>query len=280
MGSGLSLLQLFRNIEWNASYTWDEALLVLFPSVSHKSYLLPRLFGLFSCTLFPVALYSKPLATTVHFYTHVLKMKGFFITFEGIDGSGKTTQAKRLDDFLTSQGRRVVFTREPGGTEVSEKIRTILLDGANHHMAWLTEMFLYMASRAQHTEEVIRPALDEGAIVISDRYMDATMAYQGYGRGLDRDIIRRLNTIATSSIVPDVTIVVDLSPEMCFERMAAIHKRADRMEGAGQDFQRRVREGYLELVKQEPDRVRVIDGAKSISELEKEVRQIVCSLLS
>jgi dTMP kinase len=208
------------------------------------------------------------------------RQKGIFITFEGIDGSGKTTQAERLADFLASQGRGVVLTREPGGTEVSEKIRAILLDGANHRMAWLTEMFLYMASRAQHTEEIIKPALDKETIVISDRYMDATVAYQGYGRGLDTKVIRTLNAVATSDLIPDVTILVDAAPELCQERMAAMEKTADRMEGAGDEFQHRVREGYLEMATREPDRFRIVDGSKSISELEKEVQDILHPFIS
>lgn len=206
-------------------------------------------------------------------------MKGLFITFEGIDGCGKTTQAERLAAYLSSQGRQVVLTREPGGTEVSEKIRTILLDRANHHMAWLTEMFLYMASRAQLTEEVIRPALKEGKVVISDRFMDATLAYQGYGRGLDIGLIRKWNAIATSNLAPDVTILLDLASEVCRERMVAMHKTADRLEGAESDFHLKVREGYLAMAGQEPGRFRKIDGTKPVDEIEQEIRKIVDTLL-
>lgn len=206
-------------------------------------------------------------------------MKALFITFEGIDGSGKTTQAERLAAYVSSQGREVVLTREPGGTEVSEKIRTILLDKANHHMASLTEMFLYMASRAQLTEKVIRPALDEGKVVISDRYMDATLAYQGYGRGLDKEAIRKLNAVATSQLKPEVTILIDLAPEVCRGRMSAMQKIGDRLEVVGADFQRRVREGYLEIAKQETDRFCVVDGTQSIDELEQVVQEIVHPLL-
>ena len=146
-------------------------------------------------------------------------------------------------------------------------------------MTGLTEMFLYMASRAQLTEEVIKPALNKGVVVISDRFMDATVAYQGYGRGLDVEVIRKLNIVATAHLVPDVTIVVDLSPEICGERMAAMKKTADRLEGEGSDFQRRVRGGYLEMAEQEPDRFCVIDGTKSIDELEEEVQKVVYPLL-
>jgi len=206
-------------------------------------------------------------------------MQGRFITFEGIDGSGKTTQANRLADWLTSRGRQIVLTREPGGTEISEKIRAILLDAANQRMAWLTEMLLYMASRAQHTEEVIKPAIHEGAIVISDRYMDATMAYQGYGRGLDTRVIETLNAIATSDVIPDVTILVDAPPETCQERMTSMKKTADRMERAGSEFQHKVREGYLKLAGQEPDRFHILDGTKSINQLERKVQNIVEAIL-
>ena len=202
-------------------------------------------------------------------------MKGLFVTFEGIDGAGKTTQAERLAVFVSSQGRDVVLTREPGGTDVSEKIRAILLDKENHHMTGLTEMFLYMASRAQLTEEVIKPALKKGSVVISDRFMDATLAYQGYGRSLDVDVIRKLNAVATLYMVPDVTIVVDLAPEICEERMSAMKKAADRLEGEGSHFLLRVREGYLKMAKQEPDRIRVIDGRQSIDEIEHEVQRIL-----
>ncbi len=206
-------------------------------------------------------------------------MKELFITFEGIDGCGKTTQAERLAAYISSLGHEVVLTREPGGTSVSEKIRSILLDKANHRMAWLTEMLLYMASRAQHTEEIIRPALKRGAVVISDRYMDATLAYQGYGRGLDTNVIRELNAVATSGLVPHLTILVDLEPGMCGRRMAEMNKTADRLEGAGLDFQRRVREGYLEMAGEEPDRFCILDGARSIDELEHEVQRIVARFL-
>ncbi|MFQ6091136.1 MAG: dTMP kinase [bacterium] len=206
-------------------------------------------------------------------------MRGLFITLEGIDGCGKTTQAERLAAYLSAQGRQVVLTREPGGTVVSEKIRTLLLDRANCHMLWLTEMFLYMASRAQLTEELIRPALKQGKVVISDRFMDATLAYQGYGRGLDRELIRKLNAIATSHLAPDVTILVDLAPEICGERMAAMQKTVDRLEGSQEEFHRRVREGYLEMARQEPGRFRVIDGTKPIDELEQQIRKFVHSLL-
>ena len=206
-------------------------------------------------------------------------MKGLFITFEGIDGCGKTTQAERLAAYLSSQGRQIVLTREPGGTGVSEKIRAILLDETNHRMAWLTEMLLYMASRAQLTEEVIRPALEAGKVVISDRFMDATLAYQGYGRGLDKELIRGLNAIATTHLTPDVTFLVDLAPEICGKRMAAMEKKADRLEGVKGDFHRRVRAGYLEMAGQEPGRFRVIDGAKSIAECERDVREAILALL-
>lgn len=202
-------------------------------------------------------------------------MKELFITFEGIDGCGKTTQAERLAAYVTSRGREVVLTREPGGTGVSELIRSILLDKANHRMSRLTEMLLYMASRAQHTEELIRPALGRGAIVVCDRYMDATLAYQGYGRGLDKKVIRELNTVATSGLVPRLTILFDLEPMMCGRRMADMNKTADRLEGEGLEFQRRVREGYLEMAGGEPDRFRILDGARSVDELAREVQKII-----
>ena len=202
-------------------------------------------------------------------------MKELFITFEGIDGCGKTTQAERLAAYVSSRGRDIVLTREPGGTSVSEKIRTILLDRANDGMMWLTEMFLYMASRAQHTEQIIRPALQNGVMVISDRYMDATLAYQGYGRGLDRKVIRGLNSVATSGLVPHLTFLIDLDPKTCCRRMAGMNKKADRLETAGLDFQKRVREGYLEIATEEAARFRVLDGARGIDELEHEVQRMV-----
>ncbi|UCE19298.1 MAG: dTMP kinase [Gemmatimonadota bacterium] len=206
-------------------------------------------------------------------------MRGLFITFEGVDGCGKTTQAERLAEYLSSHGRQVVLTREPGGTEISEKIRAVLLDRSNHTMSWLTEMFLYMASRAQLTEEIIRPSLDKGSVVISDRFMDATLAYQGYGRGLDREMIRQLNIVATSKLIPDLTILMDLVPEICSRRMAAMGKSIDRLEGAGSEFQKKVREGYLEMAGMESQRFRVIDAGKSIDENEREIREIIGSLL-
>jgi dTMP kinase len=197
-------------------------------------------------------------------------MKGLFITFEGIEGSGKTTQAERLRDYVRNRGYPVVLTREPGGTEIAEKIRKIILDKNNMEMLPLTELFLYLASRVQHTQRVIKPALLEGKIVISDRYSDATTAYQGYGRGIQRKVIKDISQVVTGGLVPNLTFLIDIAPEIGFKRM----RREDRLEQEGNEFYNRVRAGYLQIARENPERVKVIDGTKSVNEIAAEISSI------
>ena len=185
--------------------------------------------------------------------------RGSFITLEGADGCGKSTQAALLADALASAGREVVRLREPGGTAISEKIRGLLLDPANAEMVPECELLLYEASRAQLTREVIEPALARGAIVLCARYYDSTYAYQAGGRGLNEALVRMANELGSCGRVPDRTLVLDLDPATAYAR--ATSGGADRMEAEGLAFQERVREAYLALVEERPGRVRVIDAS-------------------
>lgn len=206
-------------------------------------------------------------------------MPGLFITFEGIDLCGKSTQAERLASYLRERGLGVVISREPGGPPISEKIREILLDPENKAMTALTELLLYEASRAQHTAELIRPALEEGKWVISDRYADASFAYQGHGRKLGGELVQGLNQLATGELVPDLTIVLDLPPEEAAGRSQGEGWKADRLERERADFHRRVREGYLQLAQEEPKRVKIIDGRGTVEEIQRRIRAIVDGLV-
>ncbi|MGQ5425716.1 dTMP kinase [Thermophilibacter sp. ZX-H3] len=185
--------------------------------------------------------------------------RGIFITLEGADGCGKSTQAELLAEVLLARGREVVRLREPGGTPISEKIRALLLDSANAEMVPETELLLYEASRAQLTRQVIEPALERGAVVLCDRYYDSTYAYQAGGRGLDETIVRQSNVLGSCGRVPDRTLVLDLDPAIGYARATA--GGADRMEAEGLAFQERVRAAYLRLADEEPARVRVVDAA-------------------
>ncbi|HWI41266.1 MAG TPA: dTMP kinase [Verrucomicrobiae bacterium] len=194
-----------------------------------------------------------------------------FITFEGIEGCGKTTQLRLLAGKLRQEGRRVLTTREPGGTPVADSIRAILLDAANTSLVPLAELLLYAASRAQHVAEVIRPALQEGSVVLCDRFTDATVAYQGHGRGLDLQLISSLNHTASCGLVPDLTVLIDCPVETglrrAFARIAATAgDREERFEQESVDFHRRVREGYLELAHLDPARFLVVPGGGSVEE--------------
>jgi dTMP kinase len=190
--------------------------------------------------------------------------RGYFITLEGIEGSGKTTQAERLRDLLARRGLDVVVTREPGGSPIAEKIREILLDPRNRKMVALTELFLYEASRTQHVAEVIRPALEAGKTVICDRFFDASTAYQGNARGLDMETVERLNLLATGGIVPDLTIVLDLPAEVGLRRLK---RSRDRIESEAIEFHERVRQGYLKLARLYPDRIKVVDASGGIDDI-------------
>ena len=196
--------------------------------------------------------------------------KGMFITFEGADGCGKSTQMKLLAEYLEKKGIDVVLTREPGAKGLGEKVREILLNYKGP-VSDRCESFLFLADRAQNIDIIVNPAVEEGKIVLCDRHIDSTVAYQGYGRGLDIERINMLNNIATNGRKPDLTFVFDIDIETS---MARVGKEKDRMESAGKDFHNRVRQGYLELAKQEPQRIKVIDAAKSIEEIHAEVIKI------
>lgn len=203
---------------------------------------------------------------------------GRFISFEGVDGSGKTTQAARLAGRLRARGFEVVVAVEPGGTAVGEKIRAILLDRRNSGLTAETELLLYFASRAQNVAEVIRPALARGAVVLSDRYTDSTIAYQGYGRGLGEQVVRQLHRVACGDLWPDLTLLLDVEPEVGLER-ARERGALDRMDAQAREFQRRVRQGYLELAAREPGRIRIIDARGDLEAVGAAVEAAVGTLL-
>ena len=202
--------------------------------------------------------------------------KGLFITFEGADGCGKTTQMKLLAEYLKNNGKNVVLTREPGSKGLGEKVREILLNYEGR-VSDRCESFLFLADRAQNIDIIVNPAVDEGKIVLCDRHIDSTVAYQGYGRGLDIERINMLNIIATNGRKPDLTFVFDIDVETSMKRVG---KEKDRMESAGIDFHNRVRQGYLELAKQEPQRIKVLDATKSIEDIHKKVVEIFKNLIN
>jgi len=206
-----------------------------------------------------------------------MNTRGNLITFEGIDGCGKTTQAELLHRYLIDCGRKSILLREPGGTVVGEKIRTILLDTPNINIPPTTEVFLYLAARSQITNDHIKPALENGGIVIMDRYSDSTVAYQGYGRNIGREVTRQLNGIATSGIVPDLTFIIDCPPEIALTRVSG---RPDRLESEGVSFMRRVRDGFLRIAADEPERCVIIDGEHSIEEIHQAILTVVRERLS
>ncbi|HOJ68669.1 MAG TPA: dTMP kinase [Candidatus Hydrogenedentes bacterium] len=192
------------------------------------------------------------------------KLPGFFITFEGIEGGGKTTQSRRLAERLAAEGIDVVVTREPGGDPLAEAIRRLLLDPANAPVTPEAELLLYAAARAQHVARVIRPALAAGRVVLCDRYSDSTAAYQGGGRGVDHDTLRVLHRVATDNLWPDLTLLFDLDPETGLTRVGGRGKDPDRMEGEDIAFHRRVRAAFLEAAQREPGRFRVIDASRDV----------------
>lgn len=205
-----------------------------------------------------------------------MQARGRFISIEGIDGAGKTTLKEHLLNYLKGK-YELITVREPGGTTVSEKIRDMLLDVRNEGILPKTEAMLYAAARSQVVEEIISPALNSGKIVIADRYMDSTIAYQGYGRGLDIDFLKELNVLCTGGVKPDLTILLDIDP---FEAQKRRKKDIpDRLEKEGIRFQGRVREGYIKLWKEEPFRIKLLDGNCRVEELFSEAIQQIESLL-
>lgn len=197
--------------------------------------------------------------------------KGLFITFEGCDGCGKTTQIELLNKYLSDKGYKTLLTREPGAKGLGEKLREILLN-YDGDVSPSCESFLFLADRAQHVDCIIKPALEDGKIILCDRHTDSTVAYQGYGRGLNLDRIHQLNTIATSGLKPDLTIVLDVDVETSMKRVG---KEKDRMESAGIEFFKRVRQGFLEIAKNEPNRVKVINSSDTIENIHKQIVELV-----
>lgn len=204
--------------------------------------------------------------------------RGLFVTLEGGDGSGKTTQAELLERWLVERGRTVVRTREPGGTDVGIEVREIVL----HHrgeIAPRAEALLYAADRAHHVATIVRPALERGDVVIQDRYVDSSVAYQGAGRVLDPREVRSLSSWATEGLMPDLTLLLDLPPEVARERLDVARTRYDRLEAEAAAFHDRVRAAYLEIAESEPARIAVVDATRPVDEIAAEVRKLVERLL-
>lgn len=206
-----------------------------------------------------------------------------FITFEGIEGCGKTTQIRRLEKRLRDKGIQFVSTLEPGGTQIGQDIRRLLLDSRNSHLSPLAELILYEADRAQHMEEIIRPALEQGRWVICDRFYDATVAYQGAGRGLDMDLILDLNNRVTRGLKPDITLLLDLPPETGIERALRRNNDLtqdgqDRFEREKMDFHEKVRNAYIEMSRKEK-RFSIIDASLSEDAVEEEILKVISPYL-
>ena len=210
--------------------------------------------------------------------------KGLFITFEGLEGCGKTTQAKMLFDFLIKQKIPSIYTKEPGGTKIGDKIRKILLDQKNDGMDYKTEMLLFLASRAENVRLIILPALEEGKVVISDRFYDSTTAYQGYGRGIDLKIIKHLNSLVVGKAIPDLTFILDIDPYEGLRRSASFGNSHEmRFEEefinkkiiGGKLFLERVRHGYYQLSHEEKGRIKIINANRSKEDIFEEIVKIV-----
>ena len=197
---------------------------------------------------------------------------------EGPDGSGKTTQISLLAKVLTSEGREVVQTREPGGTPLADRIRVLVLDPAHDKMTARTEALLYMAARAQHTAELIRPAMERGAVVISDRYADSTLVYQGVARGLPMDSLIWLNRFATEELTPDLTLLLDGDTD-CLAQRVTNRGNKDRLDNEDPEFHRKVREGFLLLAAQNPERFRVIDADRTVESIQLDIQRCVQEFL-
>jgi len=208
---------------------------------------------------------------------------GNFITLEGIDGTGKSTHARRLAAYLHKRGISTLLTREPGGTKVGEQIRRLLLNPKVTKLSSLAELTLMYAAREQHLEEVVRPALARGHVVISDRYNDASFAYQGYGRLLGVQTVRALDRIICGRTQPELTLLLDLDPQVALNRARARNTRRrvknTRFENHGLKFQKRVRAGYLALASKQPRRIKLIQADRPVAEIEAEIRKIVDALL-
>ncbi len=213
-------------------------------------------------------------------------MRGLFLTLEGPDGAGKTTQGTRLVEYLRRAGLSVVSTREPGGTAIGERIRQLLLDETHREMAPVTEMLLFAASRALFVREVVEPALAKGVTVLSERYVDASLAYQGYGRGIDVALVRRVNEVVTGGLVPDLTLLLDIDPAVGLQRARTaggkegVAGRGDRLEQETLAFYERVRAGFLQLARESPQRIVVIDAQGDVERVYRRVIEAVQGLLA
>lgn len=203
-------------------------------------------------------------------------MSGLFITFEGPEKSGKSTHTKLLKRYLTKKGFRCLCIREPGSTGTGEKIRRILLDKRNTHLSHAAEMFLYMTARSQIVEEIIKPALKQNKVVICDRFLDSTIAYQGYGLGMDRGLIQKIGGLATAGITPEITLLLDMnSRDSSFKKLV----NKDRIELRSRQFHHRVRKGYFCLAKKYPRRIKVVRVQKTILATQKEIRRVIDTCL-
>ncbi|MCR4689591.1 MAG: dTMP kinase [Saccharofermentans sp.] len=205
--------------------------------------------------------------------------KGLFITFEGIDGCGKSTQIELLRTFLDSKGIDNLVIREPGGTVVGEKIREILLDKKNSDMTSLAELLLFEAARAQIVEEKIKPAIDEGKVVICDRFYDSSLAYQGVARNMGTDLVNLLNNVAVSGLDPDMTFFLDISVEESLRRRNKRGDESDRIEGMGDSFLEKVRQGYLYAALYDSDRIKTIDASSSVEDIASQIANSVSERL-
>lgn len=204
--------------------------------------------------------------------------KGMFISLEGIEGTGKSTQARMLSEYLTKKGYETALTEEPGGTPISRQIRKVLLSTKHDKMDYMAELLLYNAARSQHIKEKIAPELTKGRIVITDRFSDSTVAYQGYGRGISLKLIDSLDRIATGGMRPDLTILLDLDVETGLMRNKHINK-VDRLELEDVRFHKKVREGFLKLAVKEPKRIKLVKASKSIDAVHREVVKIISSIV-
>lgn len=211
--------------------------------------------------------------------------RGYFITVEGSDGVGKSTQIHNIENYFLKLGYEVQLTREPGGTRIGDKLRDILLDVSNDEMNEMTEMLIYAASRAQHIKELIEPSLKKGKIVISDRYIDSSIAYQGYGRKLGEDAVKIVNEYASFGLIPDLTFWLDLDPELGRKRILSrsiIQDKDvtfDRIELEKNDFHNRVREGYKEIARKNPERVHRIDASLKADDVWEEIELILRKII-
>ena len=204
--------------------------------------------------------------------------RGLFITVEGTDGSGKTTQIRLMEEYLREKGYDIVFTREPGGTRIGEKIRSLILDPKNTEMGFIAEMLLYASSRAQHVAELVKPAVLLGKVVICDRFVDSSYVYQGFGRGIELKTVEFVNNVALDGMIPDITFFFDISPEIALKRRID-STGADRIENEKMEFHMKVYEGYKKLVSIYPERIKSIDSNRDVESIFEDVRKVLDKLI-